>query len=404
MKALRIILTQNKAHYRKEETMENKMTYPLPPFSTVIGALHNACGFRKYKPMNISVQGKYDSLSKQAYTDHCFHDKFEDDRATLVKLVNKDLYSKSFIKVAKGKKNQGNSFKKGVTIDIFNQNLIEEYRKLKDLKDEIEIFKIRFNCGKNISNECKKIFLEKNSLKDIEENKLKIKEFDQKFKKYKKDKSKGLIEVFKKRKQSLKLKKKNFNKKSKEFLKISIREKEIKEKEELIKDKIKEFEFENFTKHISKYKLLTTSLKHYEILHNVKLIIHIDADEEVLDCIKENIYNLKAVGRSEDFVDVKECEVVELLDKIDTEISSEYSAYLNYELVKNESILLNTRESSVPASGTKYWINKVYDNSTGKRDFSKGKKIVLYASNYSIDEESKGVYFDSEGKYIVNFN
>ncbi|WP_415336187.1 CRISPR-associated protein Cas5, partial [Clostridium perfringens] len=34
MKALRIILTQNSANYRREETTVNKMTYPLPPFST----------------------------------------------------------------------------------------------------------------------------------------------------------------------------------------------------------------------------------------------------------------------------------------------------------------------------------------------------------------------------------
>ena len=45
MDVLRIILTQNKANYKKEEVDKNKLTYPLPPFSTVIGALHNACGF-----------------------------------------------------------------------------------------------------------------------------------------------------------------------------------------------------------------------------------------------------------------------------------------------------------------------------------------------------------------------
>lgn len=48
MKALRIILTQSSANYRKEEAIDNKMTYPLPPFSTVIGALHNACNYSTY--------------------------------------------------------------------------------------------------------------------------------------------------------------------------------------------------------------------------------------------------------------------------------------------------------------------------------------------------------------------
>ena len=42
MKAIRLHLTQKSAHYRKEETVDNKMTYPLPFPSTVIGALHAA--------------------------------------------------------------------------------------------------------------------------------------------------------------------------------------------------------------------------------------------------------------------------------------------------------------------------------------------------------------------------
>ena len=49
MKALRLVIHQSSANYKREETVDNKMTYPLPPFSTVIGALHNACGYREYK-------------------------------------------------------------------------------------------------------------------------------------------------------------------------------------------------------------------------------------------------------------------------------------------------------------------------------------------------------------------
>lgn len=36
MKALRIVLHQDSANYKKEETLDNKMTYPLPPISTII--------------------------------------------------------------------------------------------------------------------------------------------------------------------------------------------------------------------------------------------------------------------------------------------------------------------------------------------------------------------------------
>ena len=56
MKAFRLIIKQTSANYRKPETIKNKMTYPLPPFSTVIGALHNACGYTEYKEMNLSYR------------------------------------------------------------------------------------------------------------------------------------------------------------------------------------------------------------------------------------------------------------------------------------------------------------------------------------------------------------
>jgi CRISPR-associated protein Cas5t len=71
-------------------------------------------------------------------------------------------------------------------------------------------------------------------------------------------------------------------------------------------------------------------------------------------------------------------------------------------LVKNNSIFFEKQKKGIPANGTRYKINKVYDNSTGKRIFS--KIDVLYTSNYCIDDESKEVFFDKEGKYIVNFN
>ena len=68
MKAFRLIIKQTSANYRKPETIKNKMTYPLPPFSTVIGALHNACGYTEYKEMNLSIQGKYESMHREPYT------------------------------------------------------------------------------------------------------------------------------------------------------------------------------------------------------------------------------------------------------------------------------------------------------------------------------------------------
>ena len=95
---------------------------------------------------------------------------------------------------------------------------------------------------------------------------------------------------------------------------------------------------------------------------------------------------------------------MDLVDEVEDEIRSEYSAYLNYDLLKKKSVLLNHRRDGILASGTKYWINKVYDKSKGYRDFKEfGQKVkVVYGSNFLIDDESEGVYFD--GEYIVNFN
>ena len=120
MKALRIVLTQSSANYKREETLDNKMTYPLPPISTIIGAIHNACNYKEYHPMDISVQGKFESMHKEPYTDYCFLNSVMDDRGILVKMRNEILLSTAFEKVASAKKSQGNSFRKGITIQVYN--------------------------------------------------------------------------------------------------------------------------------------------------------------------------------------------------------------------------------------------------------------------------------------------
>ena len=87
------------------------------------------------------------------------------------------------------------------------------------------------------------------------------------------------------------------DKKSEEFKIISQNEKAIKDNEKKLKDEIKEYEQENYIKPISKYRSLTTSIKYYEILNNIDLVIHVRSDENTLNDILENIYNLKSIGR-----------------------------------------------------------------------------------------------------------
>ena len=112
MKAFRLVIRQTSANYRKPECVDNKMTYPLPPFSTVIGALHKACGYTEYHPMNVSIQGQYESMHREPYTDYCFLNSLQDDRGILVKMKNGEMLSTAFDKVAVAKKPQGNSFSK----------------------------------------------------------------------------------------------------------------------------------------------------------------------------------------------------------------------------------------------------------------------------------------------------
>ena len=359
MEVLRIILTQSSANYKKEETVLNKMTYPLPPLSTIIGALHSACGFTDYHPMDISIQGKYEAMHKEPYTDYCFLNSIMDDRGILVKMKNGNLLSTAFDKVAKAKKPQGNSFRKGTTIDVINPVLLEEYRGLKDLSDGITEFK--------------------------------------------KDRIDKVLELAKKRKKTLLDRKKKLEAISPMFKLITKREKEIKELEKTINQRLKDYKSKEYEIPYSRFASLTTSLKYYEVLNNIELILHIKSDKNTLADIKENIYNLKSIGRSEDFVDVKDICFVEVVNEIEEGITSEYSAYIDYELTKDGHVYLKVGDKII-ANGTKYYLNKNYIIEDNKRIFE--KKKVVYTSEYSAEEGSDNLYFDIGGKksYIVNFN
>ena len=289
MELLRIKLKQNKAHYRKEETIDNKMTYPLPPFSTIIGALHRACNFTEYHPMRVSVQGKYKTLTQQVYTDYTFLNSINDDRGILVKVENPKCLSAGFVRVAEALKPQGNSFVKEETIMVLNRALLDEYKYLKE-------------------NDSK-------------------------------------------------------------------------------------------SKELEKYKTLVTALKRYEVLHEVEPVIHIAGDRELLETIEKNIYNLKALGRSEDFVDVEEYGIVNT-QEIDEEktLMSSYTIYANYEDVKNKIGYIKTDRKNI--GGTLYYINKDYKIVKKKREFNKIK--VIYGSKYEIIKENEHSYWD--GKYVISLN
>jgi CRISPR-associated protein Cas5t len=89
MKAVKLTGYQNLVNYKKPTSFQLKETYPLPPYSTVIGMIHAACGFTEYVPMRVSVQGKYHSKVNDLWTRYEFAGaQFEAGRHT-VKLDSK---------------------------------------------------------------------------------------------------------------------------------------------------------------------------------------------------------------------------------------------------------------------------------------------------------------------------
>ena len=140
MKALRLVMRQSSANYKREETVENKMTYPLPPFSTVIGALHNACGYREYKDMDISIQGKYGSMHREPYTDFCFLNSTQDDRGMLVQMKNAICFLRH-LNVLRAPTNHRAIVQKWEYYTSLQSGITDEYRRLKDLNDELAQFK-----------------------------------------------------------------------------------------------------------------------------------------------------------------------------------------------------------------------------------------------------------------------
>lgn len=57
MKAVKIEAYMQTAHFRIPTWVKREITYPLPPFSTVIGMVHKMCSWDCYHPMKISVAG-----------------------------------------------------------------------------------------------------------------------------------------------------------------------------------------------------------------------------------------------------------------------------------------------------------------------------------------------------------
>ena len=340
MKVLRIILKQSFANYRKAGTVDNKMTYPLPIPSTIIGALHNICGYTDYHFMDISIQGNYESLSKDMYKNITVLNTVS-DRGTLVKMVAPDTISNAYIEVADAADDNAN-FITEKNIKVKNRELLEQFKNLKLLKEKLD-----------------------------SEKKLKLEEF-------------------KRRKE--------------EFKTIKDELKKIRTEEKKYKEEFKKFEEEKYTKPHSQFRTIVKKPMFYELLNGIFLILHIKSDEKTLKDIENNIFNLQSLGRSEDFVEVIECKIVEL-QEFENEVKSaeDLTAYLNYSNFQEEKIFNLDVDGNIVKSGTKYYLDKSYQIIDGKREFK--KVIALYSNYFSANKSSENVKLDDYKniKLLVNF-
>lgn len=80
-RAIRVECFQNLVNYRKPSSFIIKESYPLPPYSTVLGMIHAICGYEEFHSMKISIQGKNAGSVSELYTRYSFaFDKCDDDR------------------------------------------------------------------------------------------------------------------------------------------------------------------------------------------------------------------------------------------------------------------------------------------------------------------------------------
>lgn len=76
MNVIRLNISQEKASYRVAYSFENIETYPLPPYSTVLGFIHNFLQKREtIEGINLSIQGRYEGLVKNYVRFHKYNSK-----------------------------------------------------------------------------------------------------------------------------------------------------------------------------------------------------------------------------------------------------------------------------------------------------------------------------------------
>ncbi|EAD1625648.1 CRISPR-associated protein Cas5 [Listeria monocytogenes] len=81
MKAIKLDAYLETANFKNPMSFQSKESYFLPPFSTVIGMVHVACGFKSYHAMDVSVAGSSFSTVHDLATRYEFNPTTAYDKA-----------------------------------------------------------------------------------------------------------------------------------------------------------------------------------------------------------------------------------------------------------------------------------------------------------------------------------
>ena len=82
---IRVQARQTMVNYRTPTSFLIRETYPLPPYSTVVGMIHNVCSFDSWHPMLVSVQGRSQGVTSDVFTRYSFaNQKFDPERHNII--------------------------------------------------------------------------------------------------------------------------------------------------------------------------------------------------------------------------------------------------------------------------------------------------------------------------------
>ena len=332
-KIIKIKLQQQLANYGTPEAINCKGTYPLPPVSTIIGSIHKAVGWKEYHKLRISIKGEYDSMINKMYKATVFLNTVNIDRGTFVKLEAGNALSNAYTIIAKADDNtkEKRDLKEQTGFQIFRKDLLKEYNQIKKTINQI--------C-EDINKLKKKRKIETKELKGAEKKKV-AHEYDEKIQKMRSEKI-------------------------------------------------------NWQKKESVFRTLEKIPRHVDCLTNVRLTLYIQTEsEEDYRTILEHINDIRAIGRSEDFVDITSVE--------ELEYERAKSGFIKGHAYIPLSECMHFSKDSKKLCGTIYHIRESWTiNEKGQRTF---RKIpCLYCSNVELTEESENTFVDEKGDLFVLIN